>query len=79
MFHAGTRLDGDVLRTAGGRVLAVTALGDSLRMAQQRAYSGVRQIRFEGMQFRQDIGWRALDKAQGRPKTPQGAQGDPGR
>jgi phosphoribosylamine--glycine ligase len=61
-FHAGTRLDGSVLRTSGGRVLAVTALGDSLRMAQARAYSGVRQIRFEGMQFRQDIGWRALKR-----------------
>jgi phosphoribosylamine--glycine ligase len=69
VFHAGTRLDGGVLRTSGGRVLAVTALGDSLRMAQQRAYSGVRQIRFEGMQFRQDIGWRALEKSQGRPKA----------
>ncbi|MDE2121116.1 MAG: phosphoribosylamine--glycine ligase [Betaproteobacteria bacterium] len=61
-FHAGTRLDAGVLRTSGGRVLAVTALGDSLRMAQARAYTGVRQIRFEGMQFRQDIGWRALKR-----------------
>ncbi len=60
VFHAGTRLDAGVLRTAGGRVLAVTALGDSLRMAQARAYAGVHQIRFDGMQFRQDIGWRAL-------------------
>ncbi len=62
VFHAGTRLEDGVLRTSGGRVLAVTALGDSLRMAQQRAYVGVRQIRFDGMQFRQDIGWRALKR-----------------
>ena len=62
VFHAGTRLQDGQLRVAGGRVLAVTALGDSLRMAQGRAYAGVRQIRYEGMQFRQDIGWRALKR-----------------
>ena len=62
VFHAGTRLEAGALRTSGGRVLAVTALGDSLRMAQSRAYTGVRQIHFEGMQFRQDIGWRALKR-----------------
>lgn len=62
VFHAGTRLEDGVLRSSGGRVLAVTALGDSLRMAQQRAYVGVRQIRYDGMQFRQDIGWRALKR-----------------
>ncbi len=62
VFHAGTRLDDGVLRTSGGRVLAVAALGDSVRIAQARAYSGVRQIQFEGMQFRQDIGWRAIKR-----------------
>ena len=62
VFHAGTVLDHDVLRTSGGRVLTVTALGDSVRMAQARAYAGVRQIAFDGMQFRQDIGYRAVKR-----------------
>ena len=62
VFHAGTRLDDGVLRTSGGRVLAVTALGDSVRMAQTRAYDGVRQIAFDGMQFRHDIGHRAIKR-----------------
>ena len=62
VFHAGTRLDDGVLRTSGGRVLAVTALGDSVRMAQTRAYDGARQIAFDGMQFRQDIGHRAIKR-----------------
>ena len=62
VFHAGTRLDDGVLRTSGGRVLAVTALGDSVRMAQTRAYDGVRQIAYDGMQFRQDIGHRAIKR-----------------
>ena len=61
VFHAGTtrRHDG-ALVTSGGRVLTVTALGDPLRVAQQRAYSALESIRFEGMQFRRDIGHRAL-------------------
>ncbi len=62
VFHAGTRLDDGALRTSGGRVLAVTALGDSVRMAQTRAYDGARQIAFDGMQFRQDIGHRAIKR-----------------
>ncbi len=62
VFHAGTRLDDGVLRSSGGRVLAVTALGDSVRMAQTRAYDGVRQIAFDGMQFRHDIGHRAIKR-----------------
>ncbi len=62
VFHAGTRLVDGALRTSGGRVLAVTALGDSVRMAQTRAYDGVRQIAFDGMQFRQDIGHRAIKR-----------------
>jgi len=43
-------------------VLAVTALGDSVRMAQNRAYEAVAGIHFDGMQYRRDIGWRALDR-----------------
>lgn len=60
VFHAGSRLDGDQLVTSGGRVLCVTALGDSLRVARQRAYAVAEGIRFEGMQYRGDIGSRGL-------------------
>jgi phosphoribosylamine--glycine ligase len=61
VFHAGTALaDGKVV-TAGGRVLCVTALGDSIKMARARAYQIVEAIRFEGMQYRTDIGHRALE------------------
>jgi phosphoribosylamine--glycine ligase len=62
VFHAGTRLDGKVLVTNGGRVLCVTALGDSVKMARTRAYEVVDRIRFDGMQFRRDIGHRALKR-----------------
>ncbi len=60
VFHAGTAMSGDRVVTSGGRVLCVTALGDTLRLAQLRAYQAVDGIRFEGMQFRRDIGHRAL-------------------
>jgi phosphoribosylamine--glycine ligase len=63
VFHAGTRLDGARVLTSGGRVLGVTALGDSLKMAARRAYESADAIRFEGMQYRRDIGHRALKKA----------------
>ena len=62
VFHAGTRLDGGTLKTSGGRVLCVTALGDSVKMAQRRAYEALESIRFDGMQFRRDIGHRAIRK-----------------
>jgi phosphoribosylamine--glycine ligase len=62
VFHAGTRLEGKTLLTNGGRVLCVTALGDSVRMARTRAYEAVDKIRFDGMQYRKDIGHRALKK-----------------
>ena len=63
VFHAGTTLGDDgALRTSGGRVLCVTALGDSAKLAQQRAYEYLRGIQFEGMQFRTDIGWRAIKR-----------------
>jgi phosphoribosylamine--glycine ligase len=62
VFHAGTRLDGKTVLTSGGRVLCVTALGDSVRMARTRAYEAVDKIRFDGMQYRKDIGHRALKK-----------------
>jgi phosphoribosylamine---glycine ligase len=60
IFHAGTRLEGTRLLTDGGRVLCVTALGDSLRMARTRAYEVTERIRFAGMQFRRDIGHRGV-------------------
>jgi len=61
VFHAGTerRADGSVV-TSGGRVLCVTALGDSVKAAQQRAYAALAPIRFDGAQHRGDIGHRAL-------------------
>ncbi|MBI2752827.1 MAG: phosphoribosylamine--glycine ligase [Betaproteobacteria bacterium] len=62
VFHAGTRLDGKGVVTSGGRVLCVTALGDSIRIARSRAYEAVESIRFAGMQFRNDIGDRALKR-----------------
>ena len=62
VFHAGTALAGDVTITTGGRVLCVTALGDSTRGAQQRAYEALRGVHFEGEQHRTDIGYRAISK-----------------
>jgi phosphoribosylamine--glycine ligase len=60
VFHAGTaEVDGQVV-VSGGRVLCVTALGDSVRQAQRAAYAAVDEIRFDGMQYRTDIGHRAL-------------------
>jgi phosphoribosylamine--glycine ligase len=60
VFHAGTRLEGKSILTSGGRVLCVTALGDSVKMARARAYEALEGIRFDGMQYRKDIGHRAL-------------------
>jgi len=60
VFHAGTtRRDGQ-LRTSGGRVLCVTALADTVKAAQQRAYELIQAIHFDGAQFRRDIGYRAV-------------------
>jgi phosphoribosylamine--glycine ligase len=63
VFHAGTRLDdaGRVL-TAGGRVLTVCALGDDVAAAQRAAYEAAMQIRYDGMFFRRDIGYRAIGR-----------------
>ena len=60
VFHAGTRLVDGRPVVSGGRVLCVTALGDSVRQAQRAAYAAVAAIRFDGMQYRSDIGFRAL-------------------
>ena len=60
VFHAGTVLEGEEVRTSGGRVLCVTALADSVKQAQSRAYDVSRGIHFDGMQYRRDIGFRAV-------------------
>jgi phosphoribosylamine---glycine ligase len=60
VFHSGTMLKDGAVVTNGGRVLCVTALGDSIKMAQRRAYDAVAGIRFDGMQYRRDIGFRAV-------------------
>jgi len=65
VFHAGTELVDGKLVTSGGRVLCVTALGDSVKMAQKRAYETVTAIRFAGMQYRRDIGYRAIEARSG--------------
>ncbi|MEP6505431.1 MAG: phosphoribosylamine--glycine ligase [Betaproteobacteria bacterium] len=62
VFHAGTALADDVTTVTGGRVLCVTALGDSTRAAQQRAYEALRGVHFDGEQHRTDIGYRAISK-----------------
>jgi len=63
VFHAGTALDDSgTLRVTGGRVLCVTALGDSVRLAQQNAYDALRGIHFDGAQARRDIGHRAIKR-----------------
>jgi phosphoribosylamine---glycine ligase len=61
-FHAGTALADDKLVTSGGRVLCVVGLADSVRGAQSAAYEAVNQISFDGMQYRRDIGYRALNR-----------------
>jgi phosphoribosylamine--glycine ligase len=61
VFHAGTALDGKRVVVNGGRVLCVTALGHNARTAQKRAYDVVSGIRFDGMQYRRDIGHRAIE------------------
>jgi len=65
VFHAGTTLDNGELRTSGGRVLCVTVLADNVKLAQQRAYEVAAQVRFDGVQYRRDIGYRALQARNG--------------
>ena len=60
VFHAGSVLEDGVLRSSGGRVLCVTALGDSVKAAQARAYEVLKDVHFDGMQCRRDIGFRAV-------------------
>jgi len=62
VFHAGTEPRSDAAVTSGGRVLCVTALGDSVKQAQHRAYEVLDGIRFDGALFRRDIGHRAVKR-----------------
>jgi phosphoribosylamine---glycine ligase len=59
-FHAGTKLQDGKLVTSGGRVMCVVGLSDTVRGAQQKAYEAISQIQFDGMQYRKDIGYRAV-------------------
>ena len=59
-FHAGTKLQDGKLITSGGRVLCVVGLSDTVRGAQQKAYEAIAKIHFDGMQYRKDIGYRAV-------------------
>ena len=60
VFHAGTADQGGEVVTSGGRVLCVTALGENVKIAQKRAYEVTAEIGFDGMQYRKDIGYRAI-------------------
>jgi phosphoribosylamine---glycine ligase len=72
VFHAGTTLHDGRVEVSGGRVLCVTALGHNVRTAQKRAYEIANRIRFDGMQYRRDIGHRAVD-----PRNAAGPKKDP--
>ncbi len=65
VFHAGTKQEGNHVVTAGGRVLCVTALGKNVTEAQGNAYAAVDKIRWDGMQYRRDIGYRAIQRETG--------------
>ena len=60
VFHAGTRAEGGQIVTAGGRVLCATGLGDTVAAAQAQAYDLVRAIHWNLVQYRRDIGYRAI-------------------
>lgn len=60
VYHAGTKRDGNKLVTSGGRVLGVTALGESIEDALAKSYAGVEKIKFDGAHYRKDIGQKAL-------------------
>lgn len=64
VFHAGTRADGGKIVTNGGRVLCAVGLGNTVSAAQSQAYALVEAIRWSGVQFRSDIGYRAIEREQ---------------
>lgn len=65
VFHAGTKMQDSQVVTSGGRVLCVTALGDSVGDAQKKAYDMVEEIRWDGVYYRTDIGYRAIARENG--------------
>ena len=65
IFHASTRLEGTRVLTSGGRVLCATGLGASVAEAQAQAYALADAVRFPGMQYRRDIGYRAIERERG--------------
>jgi phosphoribosylamine--glycine ligase len=69
VFHAGTSLHNNKVVTSGGRVLCVTALGGTVAAAQQHAYAVVKQIHWNGVQYRTDIGYRAIAREQKKGKV----------
>jgi phosphoribosylamine--glycine ligase len=66
VYHAGTALNDGALLTAGGRVLAVTAVADDVAEAQRLSRDTAAQIGFDGQQYRRDIGWREVERASRR-------------
>ncbi len=66
VFHAGTVSNNEEILTNGGRVLCVTALAETVKLAQKAAYKVVEQIHWEGMFFRKDIGFRAIAREERR-------------
>ena len=66
LFQAGTAQRGDDVVTAGGRVLCATALGNTVQEAQQQAYALAKQVSWDGMFYRSDIGYRAIAREQGK-------------
>jgi phosphoribosylamine--glycine ligase len=69
VFHAGTRLDGKKILSHGGRVLGVTALGDTVELAIKKAYQAVAKINWTGVHYRTDIGKKALVRMQAVPRV----------
>ena len=69
VFHSGTKKDGDSLVTSGGRVLAVTGMGQNLKAAIERTYKAIDGIKFEGMHYRKDIGHKALARMSGEASS----------
>jgi phosphoribosylamine--glycine ligase len=69
VFHSGTRRDAGRVLTCGGRVLCAVGLGLGVREAQSQAYALIQPIRFEGMQFRHDIGYRAIARESARMRV----------
>jgi phosphoribosylamine--glycine ligase len=61
-FHAGTQLEGETVLTNGGRVLCVTALGETAKEAQNKAYQAVSGVQWNNTYFRTDIGYRAINR-----------------